>query len=115
MQADVTSIELADTHTILALSGSIDMLGAGAIEKDFLGYTADRKRDALIDMSAVDYLGSMGIRVFLSAAKVLGREQKKLVLFAAQPSIEQTLVISGFTGFIPVVPTLAEAKAKIGV
>jgi anti-sigma B factor antagonist len=115
MQADLTPIEQAETHTTVALSGSIDMVGAGEIENEFIGCTVVPKRHALVDMSGVDFLGSMGIRVFASTAKALLREKKKLVLFAAQPSIERTLVVSGFTSFVQVVPTLEEAKALIGV
>ena len=91
------------------------MLGAGDIEASFINYTVNRKKDTLVDMSAVDFLGSMGIRVFVSAAKALFRDQKKLVLFAALPSIEKTLSLSGFTAFIPVASTAKDAKALIGV
>jgi anti-sigma B factor antagonist len=115
MHAQLNPIEEAETHTAVALSGSIDMVGAGEIENDFIAYTAARKRHALVDMSAVYYLGSMGIRVFVSAAKALLREKKKLILFGAQPSIEQTLTLSGFTSVIPVVQALEDAKALIGV
>jgi anti-sigma B factor antagonist len=115
MHADLKPIEQEETHTIVALTGSIDMVGAGEIEDKFVGYTTVRKRHALVDMSAVDFLGSMGIRVFVSTAKALLREQKKLVLFGAQPSIEKTLAVSGFTSVIPVVASLEAAKAMIGV
>jgi anti-sigma B factor antagonist len=115
MQAELNVIEHAETHTIIALKGSMDVVGAGAIENRFLGHTAARKLHSLVDMTGVDFLGSMGIRVFVSAAKALLREQKKLVLFGAQPSIEKTLTMSGFTSVVPVVPTLESAKAKIGL
>jgi anti-anti-sigma factor len=115
MQAELKPVELAETHTTVALSGSIDMVGIGEIENTFIDYTVARKKHALVDMSAVDFLGSMGIRVFVSTAKALLRDQKKLVLFAAQPSIEKTLMISGFTSIVQVVPSLEDAKAMIGV
>jgi len=115
MLADLKPIEQADTYTLVALSGSVDMAGVGEIEDDFIEYILGRKRHALVDMSGVDFLGSMGIRVFVNAAKSLLREQKKLVLFAASPSIEKTLKLTGFTAFVQLVPTLEEAKAKIGI
>jgi anti-sigma B factor antagonist len=115
MLAELKPVELAETHTVAALSGSIDMVGVREIEDPFNQYVVARKRHALIDMSAVDFLGSMGIRVFVGAAKALLRDQKKLILFAASPSIEKTFRLTGFTSFVPVVPTLKEAKANIGV
>lgn len=115
MQADFKPIDLAETHTVAALSGSIDMAGVEEIENDFVGCVVARRKHALIDMSAVDFLGSMGIRVFISAAKALLKDQKKLVLFAASPSIEETFSLTGFTKFVPVAPTLEQAKAMVGV
>lgn len=115
MQAELRLIEQADTHTTVALTGSMDVAGAGAIETKFIGHTVARKKHALVDMSGVDFLGSMGIRVFVSTAKALMREQKKLVLFAAQPLIEKTLMMSGFAAVVPVVPTFEAAKTKVGL
>lgn len=115
MLADFKPIELAETHTVVALSGSIDMAGVGEIENDFIECIVARKQHAFVDMSAVDFLGSMGIRVFVSAAKTLLRDQKKLILFAASPSIEKTLQLTGFTSFVPLAATLEEAKSKIGL
>jgi anti-sigma B factor antagonist len=115
MQADLKPIEEAEAYTTIALEGSIDMAGAWDIESKFLDYTSAQRRHVLVDMSAVDFLGSMGIRVFVRAAKALMREQKKLVLYATQPSVENTLALAGFMSVIPVVRTLEDAKAKIGM
>ncbi len=115
MSAELNLIEEAETHTTIALTGSMDVVGAGAIENKFIGYTVARKKHALVDMSGVEFLGSMGIRVFVSTAKALLRDQKKLVLFAAKPPIEKTLIMSGFNSVVPVVATLADAKGKLGL
>ena len=115
MQAELKPGELADTHTVIAISGSLDMLGAEYIEPEFIANTVDRKRHALVDLSAVDFLGSMGIRLFLSAAKGLLRDQKRLVLFGANPSVQRTLEVAGFTSIIAMVPTLDAARGKIGL
>jgi anti-anti-sigma factor len=114
MNAELNLVEQTESHTIVALLGSIDLVGAGAIEQEFVDHTVARKKHALVDMSKVDFLGSTGIRVFLSAAKNLLKEKKKLVLFASQPSIEKTLLLCGFTSVVHMVPTLEDAKAKIG-
>jgi hypothetical protein len=68
----------------------------------------------LLDMSAVDFLGSSAPRVFVRSASSLMRKQKKLILFVAQPPVEKTHVVSGFVSAIPLVQTLDEAKAAIG-
>lgn len=113
MAVNLKAIEETETHATLAMKGSLDMAGAWEIERDLLDYVAMDVRHLLIDMSAVDFLGSMGIRVFVRSASALLRKQKKLVLFAAQAPVEKTLTVSGFTSAIPVVRNLEEAMAVI--
>lgn len=114
MAAKLKSIEEAETHTTLALEGSLDMAGSWQIEGELIDYISVAMRHVLIDMSAVDFLGSMGIRVLVRSASALQREHKKLVLFAAQPPVEKTLAVTGFTSAIPLVRTLQDAKMAIG-
>jgi anti-sigma B factor antagonist len=115
MPAEVKPIEEVETHATLALKGNVDMAGAWEIESQLIAHTVEQLRHLLVDMSAVDFLGSSGIRVFIRLANSLTRRQKKLVLFAAQPTVEHTLALVGFSSVIPVVPTLNDAKAAIGV
>jgi len=91
------------------------MEGSWEIERSLLEYTSGDLRHLLLDLSAVNFLGSMAIRVFVRTGSALTRKQKKLVLFAAQPPVAKTLEVSGFTSAIPLVRTLEEAKAAIGV
>jgi anti-sigma B factor antagonist len=113
--ANLKLIEEAETHTTIALGGKLDMDGSWEMERDLMDYVSADMRHLLIDLSGVDFLGSMGIRVFVRSASALMRKQKKLVLFAAQAPVEKTLKVSGFTSAVPVVPTLKDALAAIGV
>ena len=114
MTVKLKTVEEAETYTTIALAGSLDMAGAWEIERDLIDYISGAMCHLLIDMSAVDLLGSMGIRVLVRSASSLQRERKKLVLFAAQPMVEKTLNVTGFNSAIPVVPTLNDAKTAIG-
>ena len=91
------------------------MDGSWEIERSLLDYTSVDMRHLLIDMSGVEFLGSMAIRVFVRTGSALMRKQKKLVLFAAQPPVGKTLQVSGFTAAIPLVQSLEEARTMIGV
>ena len=102
-----------EDYTHLALIGRLDIIGVGEIENKFIGYTASRKKSAVVDLSGVSFLGSMGLRVFLSAAKALALDKKKLVLFAAPPLVKDVLSSSGIDEVIPVEDTLEAALAKI--
>jgi anti-sigma B factor antagonist len=115
MDLELEEVTSQDSHTHLRLAGRIDITGAGLIETKFNGYTAARKKHAIVDLSGVPFLASMGIRVFLSAAKALSRDGKLLVLFGAQPAVLKTLVVSGFGSSLPIVENHEEALEKIGV
>jgi len=84
-----------DAYTHIALSGKLDILGVGAIENKFIGYTAARKKNAIVDISEVTFMGSMGLRIFLSAARSLNMEKKTLILLNPQPLVNEVLETSG--------------------
>lgn len=92
---ELNVIQSDDTYTHIALVGKMDVGGVGEIENKFLGYTAARKKNAVVDLSGVNFLGSMGIRIFLDAAKSLAREKKQLILLNPQPLVGEVLEASG--------------------
>ena len=104
-------ISTDDAYTHLALSGKLDVLGVGAIENKFVGYTVARKKNALIDMSGVTFMGSMGLRIFLSAAKALSLEKKKLILLNPQPLVNEVLEGSGIGDVVTIATDSAAAVA----
>jgi anti-anti-sigma factor len=93
-------ISTDDAYTHLALSGKLDVLGVGEIENKFIGYTAARKKNAVVDLSGVTFMGSMGLRIFLSAARSLGFEKKTLILLNPQPLVNEVLEASGITDVV---------------
>src|SRR5215510_333684 len=88
---EIEVIEKSDTLTHLALNGRLDLQGVQAIETQFLAYAVARKKPALVDLSGVDYLVSMGIRMLLSAAKSMRANHTELVLLNPTPQVEETL------------------------
>ncbi len=104
-----------DIYTHLALIGKLDIVGVGEVENKFIGFTAARKKSAIIDLAGVTFVGSMGLRLFLSAAKALGRENKKLILLNPPPLVTEVLDASGIGDVVPILHdteiALATAKA----
>ena len=60
MQLNV--IRADDELTHLALVGTMDIAGIHAIDMKFHGYTAARRRPALVDLSGVELITSLGSR-----------------------------------------------------
>ena len=101
-----------DVYTHLALCGKLDILGVGAIENKFIGYTAARKKNAVIDLSEVSFLGSMGLRLFLSAARSLTLEKKTLILLNPQPLVSEVLEAYGIHDVVAIENDTEEALVK---
>ena len=99
---EIKVIALEPDYTHLALVGRLDVIGAGEVENKFIGFTVARKQNALVDLDGITFLGSMGLRIFISTAKALGLAGKKLVLVNAKPLVKDVLEASGITTFIPV-------------
>ncbi len=95
-------IESTNEFTHLALVGRLDIAGVGAIDTKFTGYTSSRQKTALVDVSAVTLISSLGIRLLLSAAKSLEANGARLVLIHPHPSIREALKLSAIDQIIPI-------------
>lgn len=112
---DLRLIESTDDYTYLALSGRMDIAGVGAIETKFTAFTASRQKPALVDISEVNFISSLGIRLFLSVAKSLHANGSKLILISPQSNIRETLQLSDISQFIPIAADTDEALNSLKV
>ncbi len=93
----------------LALKGRMDLLGLENMELKFTAHTVSRQKPTLIDLSGVEFIASLGVRLLLSSAKGLKRHGTMMVLLNPQPSVGNVLITSGFNEFIPIVHNYDEA------
>ncbi|HKC23551.1 MAG TPA: STAS domain-containing protein [Thermoanaerobaculia bacterium] len=70
-------------------------------------------RKLVIDMSAIDYVSSAGLRVFLLAAKKLNDTGGKLALGGLNPSVRQVFSLSGLLAIFAVEPDAEKALARV--
>jgi anti-anti-sigma factor len=105
----LTEVHLDDHITHLALSGRLDVAGLHAVDVKFHGYTAARRRPALVDISGVEMITSLGMGMFLSCARSLQRHGARMVLLNPQPQVEELLKAVGIDQGIPIVRSLDEA------
>ena len=64
----------------------------------------------MVDMSGVDFMASLGIRMLLSCAKSLHSHQAKLVLLSPQPLVASVLDSMGLDDILLVANDEAEAR-----
>lgn len=107
-------MQLGDAgNGILAISlvGRLDTPGVDLIETQLTAHLVPRGARAIIDLSQVSFMGSGGIRMFITISRALGRRGGKLVLFGAQPLVGQVLETTRLDDIVPVRPDTETAAA----
>lgn len=96
--------------TIISLAGELDAESASA-ELELLGYIAASGPGAvLIDCSALDYISSAGVSVFLSLSYACRVKNVPITFFRLRPKIQDVLDIIGLIRIFSVATTLEDAK-----
>ena len=106
MQIDKT--DLGNSVTRLKLAGRLDLNGSAMVEIP-LSLAARNCSRLVVDMSEVSYVASLGVRHLVMAAKALGRDGGKLVLFSVTEPVAEVLTTMGITDIIPMAPSEAAA------
>ena len=86
----------------LALVGRLDTPGVDRIETPLTAQLVPRGVRATVDLSQVTFLGSGGIRMFITIARALGRKGGRLVLYGAQPLVAEVLETTSLNDIVPV-------------
>jgi anti-anti-sigma factor len=77
----------------------------------FLDEAARSRRGLVLDLSALEYVSSAGLRCFMLAARQTGRYGGKIVVAALRPVVAEIFQISRFDMLFEVFPTVREALA----
>lgn len=93
--------ELDDGIRLIKLRGQLDIQGVNEIDVKFTGYCAGENARVLVDLSGVDFLASIGIRMLTSTAKSLASRGGKMVLFGPTPDVRSVLEMTGISEVIP--------------
>lgn len=108
-------IERSDGITQVKLIGSMDIGGAGEIDMKFQAAVASARQHALVDMTEVPFMSSLGMRVFVESAKALKRTDHKLVLFGLTPNVKLALNHARLEQIMMLVDSPDDAMAVIAI
>jgi anti-sigma B factor antagonist len=104
---EVTDLE--NNVRCIKLGGRLDIQGTGELETPFTAKSATSKSKIIVDISNVEFMASIGIRLLLSSAKAQDRRGGKMILLNPQPLVEETLKVAGIDKLIPVYNDFAQA------
>jgi anti-anti-sigma factor len=95
----------------ITITGRLDIQGTDEIATRFSALAASAERRVVVDMTAVSFLASIGIRSIISNAKALQQRGGKMVLLVADDStVQKTLEITGIADLIPMFTDAGEAE-----
>ena len=86
----------------IKLGGRLDIIGTGKIETKFTGYCTGEKVRVIVDLSKVDFLASIGIRLLTLTAKSLASRGGKMVILNPISEVQDVLEITGIPAIIPI-------------
>jgi anti-anti-sigma factor len=104
--------ELDGGITRIVLDGRLDIEGAQAIDLR-MNVIAGSAQKLLVDLTAVTFLGSMGLRSLVVPAQVVKRRGGKIVFFKPTPMVEEVLRAANITSLVPVCHDMETALAAL--
>ena len=107
MQLEATPRQ--DGITQVALIGRLDINGLHEVDIKFHGATAARGQPAIVDLTGLDYIASLGMGMLISCAQSLKRKGYTMVIMGAQGDVDTALRTAGIDQAIPMAADLDEA------
>ncbi|MBL8644281.1 MAG: STAS domain-containing protein [Rhodospirillaceae bacterium] len=98
---------------VFKASGRIDQNTAEAFQNALLDALAGASQGLVIDMAAVPFISSAGLRSLMVAARKAKADKIPLAIAALTPAVKEVFAISRFTAVIACHDDLATASAKL--
>ena len=98
----------------IVMTGRLDAVGAEALDLPFTASICKTGKNVIVDLSAVPFVGSLGIRVLVSGARVLQRRGYKMAIYGVSPAVAEVFDIVALEELIPIAPDMAAARGLVG-
>ena len=105
--------EVENNIRLIKLIGRLDISGVGAIENQFSDHSSGEHPRVIVDLSEVEFLASIGIRLLTLNAKSIASRGGQMVLLHPRADIKDVLEITGIPAIIPVYDDLKSAQAGL--
>ena len=106
--------EVTHGTAVCRITGRIDGLTSPDLEQALSSSINGGTSRVILDMRAVTYISSAGLRCILSTAKRAKAGQGGLAVFGLQSAVNEVFEASGFNTVLPVVSDENEARLRLG-
>lgn len=111
--AEFRVIDLHDERTEVALAGRLDLQGVNEVTGRFETTVGARRKPAVVDLSGVEFIASLGIGMLTGAAKSLRAHGHAMVMIVPEGLVEQTLRAASIDAVIPIAADREAALALL--
>jgi len=94
---------------IITMTGRWDTFSSAAFERQCTTLLQEGMRLVILDVAAVDYVSSFGLRSLLNLGKLLEPLQGRVHMSSLQPQVRKVFVGSGFSSLFPEFPDVNAA------
>ncbi len=110
---DIEVQQLGENLSCVRLSGRMDSAGVDKGDLRFSATVVSPGRNAIVDLSGVEFLASMGIRLLITSARALKLKGAQMVLFGPNEMVGTVLDHVAIDQIIPVVASQDQAIAQL--
>ena len=93
--------------------GALDLATSRGLQTRLAELAGETGQDAILDLSGVTFIDSVGLGVVLKAASRFHRQGKRLLLVAPSGPVSRIFDFAGVSERLPVVDSVDEARAVI--
>ncbi|HZM45105.1 MAG TPA: STAS domain-containing protein [Burkholderiales bacterium] len=98
----------------IVISGRLDTPGTNSVASQLVELTAAPKKGVVVDLSAVNFLASIGIRALITSAKAVEQRGGKMALVVREGStVVMSLQATGVDELIPVFNDAVDAEKAV--
>ena len=113
MALDIKIIKKRDYVYSVELTGSIDLETYQQLEEELKEIIDERTKAVILDMSNVNYISSIGIRVIMWAKKALQGKHATFAMINLQPQIKKVFDIMKILPMLDIFEDMPEADKYI--
>jgi anti-anti-sigma factor len=99
----ITYVDVGDQLRRIVISGRLDVEGTDSVSSQLVQLIQAPKKGVVVDLSALKFLASIGIRALIASAKAVKERGGKMVLVVNEGStVMMSLKATGIDQIVPV-------------
>ena len=108
----MTNLDMAgSTVPTISPTGALDLASSRGLQSRLAELAGENGQEAILDLSAVSFIDSVGLGVVLKAASRFHRQGKRLLIVAPEGPVHRILELAGVSDRLPVVASVDAARA----